>query len=428
MTTIPLENEARLEHADFYTGDPFPVYARLRNEAPVFWYEPGQLWAISKYEDIRSISTNPNYSVERGMTIGNLQMGREQLELAKRSGQCPMDATAAEMRREVARSQTPPGADLMLQTDPPRHTQLRRLVNRAFTPRVLRDLEPWIRQLTCETFDRVERDTVLDFVEAVSMPVPMYVIAELLGIPREDWADFKRWSDAAVATADIVPGTPEAEQITNDMMELFAYLTETAERRRNEPRDDLISGLIMAEIDGEALSMPNVVAMSMLLLAAGNETTRNLISGTAKALAEHPDQRAILIERPELLGTAVDEFLRWITPAMTFGRTAMVKTSIRGQTIEEGDFVFMLYQSANRDEEAWERAATFDVTRQTDPMHLAFGFGTHVCLGQNLARLETRIVFEELLRRFPNYELVGEIERLPSTIINGIQSMPARML
>jgi cytochrome P450 len=208
------------------------------------------------------------------------------------------------------------------------------------------------------------------------------------------------------------------------LMELMSYFMEALTDRRDNPRDDLITALGQAEVDGERISEPNQLLLLLVVLVGGNETTRSLLSGGIKLLADFPDQRRLLMERPELINLAVEEILRYWTPVVTMGRTATRATEIRGQAIAPGDFVVMLWQSANRDEDAWERPDVFDITREPDPMHMAFGFGQHFCLGAALARCEARIVFSEMLRRFPDYEIAGEIKRTESMLTPGMELMP----
>lgn len=373
-----------LDDPEFYLGDVDASYTWLRAEAPVYWHEPATFWALSKYDDIRFVSRTPEiFSSERGITI-DLRGG----------GESAAPSTIIGM-------------------DPPVHNQYRRLVSKAFTPRMVRELEPRIREITAETLDAVPVGEVVDFVEHVAVPLPMLVMAEMLGVPTSDRTDFRRWSDA------IIDGEMDG------VVELFSYFSEQLDHREQHPADDLMGRLLTAEIDGARLQKEEMLSFCMTLLVAGNETTRNLISGGALALAEHPDQRDRLRSNPDLLVGGVDEMLRWVTPVKTFARTAVQDTQIRGQEIAAGDYVVLLYTSANRDEEIWgPTASTFDVARVPDSPHLAFGWGEHACIGANLARLEAQVMFEQLLRRFSAFELTADPVRLRSTLINGIVEMP----
>jgi cytochrome P450 len=285
---------------------------------------------------------------------------------------------------------------------------------------MVRALEPRIRELARDVLDPIRPGVPVDFVEQVAVPLPLLVIAEMLGIPPADRPRFKDWSDVIVAGPDIgVAATMGAVQ------ELFGYFFAILAARRDDPRDDLVSALAHAEVEGERLADDEVLIFCLTLLVAGNETTRNLISGGARALIDFPAQRRRLVADPSLLPGAVAEMLRWVTPVRAFARTATEDTSIRGQAIAAGAYVVLLYPSANRDEQVWGPTADrFDVARVPEPGHLAFGIGQHSCLGASLALLETQVLFEELLGRFPDLALAGEVEPLRSTVMNGIVRMP----
>ena len=388
---LPLSHA--LNDPDFYLGDVDDAYRRLRADAPVYRCERAGVWALAKHADVDMVSRNPQLFCSSQGVIVNDPM---------RNGTMPG---------------TPPSIIYM---DPPVHVRYRRLVSKAFTPRMVAALEPRIRALACESLDPIVAGEPVDFVENVAVPLPMLVIAEMLGIPARDRDRFRIWSDGIIAAADA--GTAASLAI---MQELFGYFFEVLAQRRQARADDLISALAFAEVDGEKLADDEILMFCMTLLVAGNETTRNLISGAARALMRFPDQHRRLLDDPALLPNAVDEMLRFVTPIKTFARTATQDTTIRGQRIAAGDYVVLLYTSANRDEEVWgPDADRFDVGRTPDPGHLAFGIGQHSCLGANLARLETRILFEELFRRFPDFELAGDVVPLRSTLMNGVVQMP----
>jgi cholest-4-en-3-one 26-monooxygenase len=311
----------------------------------------------------------------------------------------------------------------LIHMDPPRHTQLRKLVSRGFTPRTIGRLEIHVRELAREIVDKIAEKGECDFVTEVAAELPLLVIAELLGVPREDRWKLFRWSNCLIGAEDPDYGSPMDAQIA--VMELFQYAMALAEKRRHDPRDDITTTLIHGEVDGERLSTVEYNMFFFLLVIAGNETTRNAISGGMKALCEFPDERARLLSQPELFETAVDEMVRWVSPVMQFRRTATRDTELEGQRIAEGDKVVMYYGAANRDPRAFADPLRFDVARDPNP-HLGFGFGLHFCLGASLARMEMRCMFEELLRRLPDLELAGPVARLRSNFINGIKSMPVR--
>jgi len=271
--------------------------------------------------------------------------------------------------------------------------------------------------------DRIEAGSTHEFAEEVAAPLPTRMIAELLGAPAEDWEQFRAWSDAAVGSAD--PDI-ELDPIVS-LAQLHQYFSKLIAERRSEPRDDLLSVLVGAEVEGERLTDADLLNLSFLLLVAGNETTRNLIALRTLALIGHPDQCRKLVDDPSGIPDAIEEMLRWTSPVTHMARTATRDIKIRGQLIREGDIVVMLYGSANRDEEVFgDDAEEFKVARSPNP-HLAFGLGEHVCLGAQLARLEACVLFEELLRRFPKLELVGEVARMRATMVPGVKRMPVRL-
>jgi cytochrome P450 len=380
----------------FFLGDPHAAFRRLRREDPLPWYPgSGGAWCVLKHADIMTVSRDPQrFTSTRGVQIGL------------------SDSNAR-----------PPGVPpTILEMDPPEHNQHRKLVIRAFTPGATAHQETMIRAIARECLDAIEPGSVTDLVEALAVPLPMYVIAEMLGVPRSDRPQFKRWSDSLIEAGG-GKRTPETDAMLGEMLRYFAGVL--AERRR-APKDDLVSTLARAEIEGEELTDPAILMFCITLLAAGNETTRNLISGGSLLLARNPDQRARLLAEHSLLPNAIEEMLRWWTPVQSFIRTATGDTELRGKRIAAGDVLLLLYASANRDEEVWgEDADRFDVGRDhARKRHLAFGFGEHLCLGAPLARMEARVLFEELLARFPAFELAGEPELLHSRLMHGVEHLP----
>jgi cytochrome P450 len=386
------------DQTNFYLGDSEAHWKRLRAEDPMHWYEPGQFWCATTHAQICEISRRPKvFSSAYGTQLFEV---RQQL-----AGQGNGDA----------------GAPSIIRMDPPEHNRHRKIVMGAFTPKVIGGLEGRVRKIARESLDEIEFGKVTDFVSTVAVPLPMYIIAELLGVPESDFDDFKRWSDALIEAGS---GGSGPETVVT-LGEVFSYITEKASECRAAPRDDVLSRIIRAEIDGESLGDSEVVIFCLTLLVAGNETTRNLISGGMRAFFEHPDQWALLRNDPELIPGAVEEMLRYVTPVRNFVRRVMVDTELGGKTLKQGQYVLLAYGSANRDEAVFgDDAETFDITREDARRHIAFGFGEHLCLGASLARLEVRVLFEELLKRYSDIELAGEIERLPSLLINGTSSMP----
>jgi cytochrome P450 len=307
----------------------------------------------------------------------------------------------------------------ILHMDPPEHATWRKLASRRFTPRAVAGLEAHVREIARRVVAAAPAGREVDFVDAIAAPFPVLVIAELLGVGDGDLDDFRRWSDATIES-------PDATEVDADAIaQLYRFLVEHVRARRAEPRDDMTSMLVAGEVDGTAISTPDAVGYVLSLLIAGNETTRHLASGSALAFAEHPEQRAALVRNPALLANAVEECLRWVTPVQSFGRTATSDTELGGAAIAAGDFVVMMYASANRDEAVFgPNADRFDVSRPFDAAHLAFGFGEHLCLGAALARLEARVLFEELLARYPDFEVVGAPEWAHSTLVRGMTRLP----
>jgi cytochrome P450 len=370
----------------FYAGDPFPLYARLRAEAPLAWNDELGFWAVATHAEVLEVSKDPvTYCSGRGVLL--MDLGRDMPDT--------------------------PGA--LLYVDPPEHSRYRALVQPAFAPSRIRALETPIRARVRALVETFEAGRPVEIVDQLAVPFPLLVIADLLGVPTEDLADMRRWTDALIELA-----TEPSDENTAIATEMAVYFLDHIAARRLAPRDDLVSTLATVTVEGEQLDDAELMMFCAQLLVAGNETTRNLVSGGLLALAEHPDQWARLVADPGLVPTAVDELLRWTTPVISFMRTATRATELRGQPIAEGEPLLLLYASANRDEDAFgPTAAQLDVGREPNAQ-LAFGFGTHYCIGAALARLEGRIVLEELLARFTTLSLAGRVERLPSGVIAGL--------
>jgi cholest-4-en-3-one 26-monooxygenase len=380
---------------------PHEAFAELRRERPVLWQEepggPGY-WALTKYDDIVTVSSD-------NVLFSSWRMGTN-IEDPDPDGLA------------VIRT-------LLIDMDPPMHTKYRRLVSTGFTPKMIAALEPHVRTVTRRIIDGVAAKGACDFVTEVAAELPLAVIAEMLGVPEEDHHKVFDWSNRLIGFDDPEYSTT-LDDGRNAAMEMFFYANQLAVERKAHPRDDLVSVLMAADVDGESLKEADFDGFFILLAVAGNETTRNLISGAMLALMQHPEQRSRLAADPSLMPTAVEEFLRWVSPLIYFRRTASRDTEIRDQRIAEGDKLVMYYPSANRDEDVFPDAGVFDVGRSPNP-HMAFGGGgPHFCLGASLARLEIRIMFEELLRRLPDIEPAGPVQRLRSNFINGIKHMPVR--
>jgi cytochrome P450 len=378
------------QSADF-KRDPYPYYERLRAEAPVHLSKYG-FWSIAAYDDVVHVLKTPQVFSSAGMggpTISSV------------------------------------GARSIITTDPPVHTQFRNLVNRAFTPRMVADMEPRIREIANGLIDAVAPASAMDIVSDLATPLPVTVIAEILGVDASRRDDFKRWSTAIVS--QFSGGTVEEQQrIESDRQEFRAYFREQIDRRRKEPSGDLISAIVAAEDAEIALSPEEVAAFVMLLLVAGNETTTNLIGNAMLALTAHPDQLAIVAEDPALVPSMVEEALRYDSPVQFLFRSTTEDASIGGTPIPKGNIVVPIYASANRDDAKYPDAARFDVTRNPQG-HLAFGLGPHFCLGAPLARLEAKVAFEELFARTRNIarrDAEAPPDRISSMFLRGLASLP----
>jgi cytochrome P450 len=383
----------------FLAPDYFEMLAELRRDYPVHRSADGIL-AVSRYEDVRTISRDPERFVSgRGVLVND-----------------PLRHTT-------------PGADLtgsILHLDPPRHAEYRALVNRRFTPRAVSSLTDSIHKAVNTAVDALPEAGEVEFVEQVAAPIPIDVISDMFGVADADRALFRRWSDAVIESPDR-GDTPRAAEQAEDLGQMTQFLLDHIESPA-AGSNDLLDLLKSVSLGGRGLNRGEIMGFCMTLLVAGNETTRSLIAGGVEALARHPDQRAALVEDPSLIPGAVEEMLRWVTPIQAFGRTAAVDTEIAGVEIDEGEFLVMLYASANRDEEVFGPTADrFDVTRPALPMHHAFGFGEHVCLGASLARLEARMFFEELFVRYPHFSLAGEPRFTPSTLVRSVADLPIHL-
>ncbi len=393
MPDPPSHPEIQLLDGSFYSGDPWPHYRWLRENAPVYWDAQAEVWGVALHEDIMAVSKRPELfsSAVHG-----------------------------------SRPDSPP-LPSMINRDPPRHRIQRGLVNRGFTPRRVEALAPRIRQLCSESIDGVLPRGRCDFVSEIAAPLPMHVIGDLLGIEPDERPTLQRWSDDLIAGSHAT-ASAEARGAANRAFVEYAehHRGVVADRRSKPPGEDLMSVLVHAEIEGERLDDELLLHESLLLLVGGNETTRNVISGGMEALIRNPAERRKLVDDPSKVPVAVEEMLRWVTPIVNMNRTATREFELRGQKIREGDRVLLLYASGNRDERVFEDPDRFDVERAPNP-HVAFGgFGEHFCLGSSLARLELVLMFQELMRRLPDLELASQVElpRTPSSFIRGIREMP----
>ncbi len=386
---------APLLDPEFYAGDPYPLYARLRAEAPVARNDTLGMWVVSRHVDVVTVSRDPTvFCSSKGIM-------------------------AFEIGSEYA---TPP---TMMHTDPPDHTRYRALVQPGFRPSFIRTLEETVRVRTRALVDRIEPGRPVDFVSEVAVPLPLQVISDLMGMPEEQWPQFFKWSEA------VIPGAtdwPEEERQALSA-EMVTYLLAASAEGRAHPGKGIISELGAAEIDGDRLTDAELGMFLVQLLVAGNETTRNMMSGGLVGFAGEQGQWASLRSRASAstaraVPVAVEEMLRWTTPVVSFMRTTTRPTELGGRELGAGEPVLMLYASANRDESVFGPTADrFDAARNPNP-HVAFGFGPHFCVGAVLARLEGRVLLEELLARFGGVEQAGSVVRTASPVIAGVRSAP----
>jgi cholest-4-en-3-one 26-monooxygenase len=383
----------------FVPSVPHAWLAYLRQHDPVHWQdEPGGpgYWAVTKYHDC--VTVNRDFERFSSSAKGTMPFELGEDEIAQQSL-------------------------MMLNMDPPLHTRYRRLVNKGFTPRMVRDLEESIHRSADAIIDQVIEAGEADFVTDLSAELPLQVIAELLGVPQEDRHKMFDWSNRMVGSED-----PEyqlqAEMALTAAMELYAFAAELFGKKRIDPHADLMSVLTTVEVDGEQLNEMELELFFLLLTVAGNETTRNLMSGAMHTFFQNPDQWQRLRDDRRLLPSAIEEMLRYVTPVMNFRRTAMCDAELSGTKIRKGDKVVFYHASGNRDEDIFENPDVFDVGRDPNP-HIAFGGGgPHFCLGANLARMEIRVMFEHLLDRMPDIHQAAEAQRLQSQFINGVKHLP----
>ena len=397
-----------LDRDRFTQGIPHEWFTWLRANAPVFHHEEPDgdgFWVITRYDDIVTANRDAG-SFSSSQELGGVVM------LEGPTAPIPGTEMAGEM---------------MLFMDPPRHTRYRKLVNRGFTPRMIAALEVHVRELTVDIVEAAIAKGECDFVVDIAAELPLEVIAELLGVPREDRHKLFDWSNRMVGSEDPEYQVAEAA-VTEAQVEMFMYAQALAAERRADPRPDIVTTLLQAEIEGDQLSEMDFNLFFMLLSVAGNETTRNAIAHGMNAFLEHPDQWELLVSDPARhISGAVEEILRWASPVMFFRRNATRDVELGGQTIKAGDKISLWYISANRDESVFDEPFRFDITRDPNP-HIAFGGGgPHFCLGAQLARLEIRLLFEELARRVPRLEALGEPDRLRSNFIGGIKHLPVRL-
>jgi cytochrome P450 family 142 subfamily A polypeptide 1 len=376
----------------WYASQPHDDWAWMREHAPAYWDARNEVWALTRHADVLAAEKDP--------------------------------ATFSSFRAPRPHGDHLP---MMISMDDPDHARRRKLVSRGFTPRRVRDHEATIRRICTEIIDRVAPTGRCDFVWDIAAPLPLLLIADMLGFPPESYDDLLRWSDDLIRASTADP-PPDVAQAGMEAMLAFRefQIGVIADRRASPPRDDLVSILCHAEIEGEKLDDESIINEALLILIGGDETSRHVMTDGMLALFEHPDQLDLLRAdpSPEALEVAVEELLRWVSPVKNMARTVTRELVLHGQTLREGDQVMLMYPAVNRDPEVFAEPERFDVRRQPNP-HLAFGFGPHFCMGASLARVELRVMFGELLRRLPDLHLAGDpLPRRESNFISGPEAMP----
>jgi cytochrome P450 len=388
--------------------DPHALYTRGRREFRAFRHEglPISLVSVFRYGDVQAVLRDAE------LFSNSFDEGREIAPEILALGD--------------------PGPPSMIGTDPPDHTRLRSLVNKAFTPRIVKQLEPRLRKVADELMQTAVEQGEVDLVQALTYPLPVVAIAEIIGVPPADREQFKQWSDKAIRTLGVgffsQPSVEEIKEQFDVRDEMHAYFANLAEERRRNPQDDLLTGLVQAEHEGSKLDQHEMLAMLVLLLVAGNETTTTLIGNSVIELLRHPGELKRLRDDPSLMPTAIDEVLRFASPVQFDPRRVSRATEVAGVELAEKEMVLCWLGSANRDEDVFDRPEVFDITRDKNP-HLAFGYGTHHCLGHNLARLEAGVALDALLASTTSFERTDdeELPLHPSPVFLGYSKLPLRL-
>jgi cholest-4-en-3-one 26-monooxygenase len=393
---------ATSEHYERH-GYPHPEWTWLRQHAPVFWYERPNVdpfWVITKHADIIEIGKQPE-----------IFLNGPRLAVFTHDLPPPPEGSVRHL----------------LNMDPPDHARYRRVTSHWFTPRAIRGMDEKVGRVTGEVLDDAAEKTSGDFVRDISARITIAVIAEMLGVPRRDWALLFRWTNEIIAPQDpeFQHGATPRETIERSRLELFAYFDELVARRRKAPTDDIVSVVANGQVNGAQLEPVELLSYYFLLVVAGNETTRNAMTGGMLAFLEHPGEWEKLRRTPALVETAVEEIVRWTTPVIQFARTATRDYRLRGTTIRRGQSACLFYPSGNRDEEVFDDPFVFRIDRDPNP-HVGFGMGEHVCLGAHLARLELRHAFAALRDRLESCEPAGAVERVRSSFVGGIKRAPMR--
>jgi cytochrome P450 len=391
----------------YMSGHPYDDYAALRKEAPVFWQsmQSGNdgMWLLSRHADIQFVSRNPdNFCSSQGF----------------KSDEQSYERLGADIDGAMQR--------ILIALDPPEHTELRQLLQPMFSVKAVKAMEESIRERVHQIIGEFKKGATVEAVESISSDLPIIVLCDILGIEEKDRAKIFDWTNRMVGVDDPEYNTTPL-QAAEAFHEVFEFGRQAIEARRKQPTDDLFSVLANATVAGQQLESSQTDGFAVLLVGAGNETSRNSITGSLHALASFPEQRKALTENPELWPTAIEELLRYMSPVIHMRRTATQDVELSGQRIAKGEKVVMLYGAANRDPDVFEDPDRLDLQRKNARSQFAFGHGIHVCIGAMFARMELRIMLQELLAQFPNYELVSEPRYLRSNFVHGIKSMHIKL-
>jgi cytochrome P450 len=392
MATTTRLSDARFDDPAFYLGDPNATFRELRESDPLHWYEEGQFWVVTKYDDIKTISARPEkFSSERIAIMMDL--------IAHRQGVDPQGF----------------GSRGIMFMDPPEHRAHRKAIGVRFTPAAVAKMEDRVKQVVAGAFDKLP-DGEFDWIEHIAEPIPVYIFSYFLGVPEADWPQVASWA-TTIAKAGSGLATDDDFQVIFEQIAPY-LLGLTAERAKN-PRDDLLTLLTEVRIDGEPFNEVQIMVYAMTLLAAGSETTQSLLAGLIQCLDLNSDQAEKLFSDPSLSENAVEETMRWWTPVMSMARQAAKDVEIRSKTVREGQGLLMAYASANRDPDHWgPTAEDFDITRPDAAGHLGFGVGEHFCMGAALARREARFVLTEVLQRAKGVRVTGQRVQRESSLVN----------
>ena len=396
-----LATRIRIDDPSWYLQDDAHVmFDEARRDAPVLFYPELNTFLLTRHDDISDVSRTPGiFSSAQGMLLNDAKYGN------------------------IASSFFPDGAELITATDPPRHRELRRVIQPTFSAVAVANFEPLIREHCKSLVASIEPGVEIDFVEKMAIPLPIRMICEVLGIEGAPEQDVREWTDQMERMGGDLTHA-ELTEISNSLEPMNQFLMQALERKRGTTGDNLLSTLLQAEIDNEKLTDMNVLMLTVATMVAGNGTTRALLGDTIFTLAQHPQARADLVQDPSLIPSAINEVLRFVTPVAGFLRTSVEDTEIRGTTIKAGQYVYMSYMAANRDEEVFIDPHSFDVRRGKKVTHLSFGTGEHACPGNSLARLEAHVFMDELLKRFPDWTITGEVEPIMSIMTNGFERLP----